>query len=131
MARNANPLKAVDPSYREFNVALWRIGTGKIGPGGICCELAAITGLSPSAIRGRVTLANRKNPAAFQPGGVLTPDDRDYCGAVFHPEYSPEARDFLGGISGDQRRDPDHEDSRVSRQRIGGRLISISRGLPS
>lgn len=123
--------RKVDQNSREFNISLWRIGTGRPGPGGIPAELAALTGFSPESIRSRVADCSKHYPPEPIPSGCYdTASDRRYCAAISRSIGDPETREWLQGITGSQRSTPDHEEPRVSRQRVGGKMISITRDLP-
>jgi hypothetical protein len=119
----------VDPEARRYNEALWRLVRGDYDIGGVCHELAIITGLSPETIRGRVDSIEYE-PAPLEPGTGLTSADMKYLGKHYKNSRDPEVREFFQGISGGQRRRPDHENPRVRRERIGSRLTSISIDLP-
>lgn len=121
--------RTVDLASRRFNEALWRIINGKCHVGGITHELAAITGLSPEAIRRRVDDIEYE-PAPLDPQEGLTSNDLKYLMKVYKHSDNPVVRDFFRGLSGGQRKDPNHENARVKRQRIGNKLISLADDLP-
>lgn len=114
-----NARRRVDQSSREFNISLWRIATGKYGPGGVTTELATVTGIPAGSISARVKECGRDYP----PGPLVlgcydTLDDCKYRDAIYHDSASPEARDFFGGISSSSRKRPGAEDARVGRERV-------------
>ncbi len=119
----------VDAESRRYNEALWRITRGKPDIGGICHELSVITGLSPETVRARADSIEYQ-PEPLAAGIGLTSADYKYLGKRCKNSRDPEVREFFQRISGGQRKDPDHENPRVTRQRIGNKLISIAKDLP-
>lgn len=121
-----------DPESRRYNQALHRLVRGKYDIGGVCHELSVITGLSPEAIRSRVNeVEYDAPPEPLEPGTGMTGDDLKYFNARYGRIDNPEVREFLQKLNGGQRKDPDHEDRRVARQRIRRadgttKLISIA-----
>lgn len=116
--RGRTPLNA-DPESRRYNQALHRIVRGKYDIGGVCHELSVITGLSPETIRARVnTVEWEAPPEPLEPGTGMTSDDLKYFNARYGRSADPTVREFLQGINGGRRKDPDHENARVSRRRI-------------
>lgn len=115
----------VDPETRRYNEALWRLVRADYDIGGVCHELAVITGLSAETIRSRVD-AIEYEPAPLEPAVCLTSADLKYLGKRCKNHKDPVVREFFQGISGGQRRHPDHENPRVHRERIGGRLTSVA-----
>lgn len=123
--RRGRPALKADPEARRFNEALWRIVNGKPDIGGLTHELSVLTGLSMDTIRDRIADIEYA-PEPLEPGTGLTNDDWKYFGKNYKNHKSAEVRDFYQKITGGQRRHPDREDARVSRQRINGRLISLA-----
>lgn len=122
--------RRADPESRRFNQALHRIIRGKYDVGGVCHELSVITGLSPEAIRSRVdSIEWDSPPEQLDPETCWTSDDRKYFGKMYGKIGDPEVREFLQGLNGSQRRDPDHENARVARRRINGKMTSESIGI--
>lgn len=128
--------RRVDQSSREFNISLWRIATGKYGPGGVTSELATLTGMKRETIRTRVDQAGRDYP----PGPVArgshdTVNDCAYRDAISLDIASPATREFLQDLNSASRKRPDFEDARVSRERVVRadgtvKLISLAIDLP-
>lgn len=120
--------RKVDPESRRFNQALHRIVRGKYDIGGITHELSVITGLTPECIRSRVDTIEYE-PEPLEAEVCWTADDRKYFGKRYGRLQDPEVREFLQGLNGGQRRDPDHENPRVARRRINGKMTSESIGV--
>ena len=120
--------KNVDQDSRAFAIALWRICHGNPGPGGVTRELANLTGLTPNAIRDRIEYAECNYPPdPIEQGGECTPDDLDYRDAIHRERSDPVTRQFFSETNTINRKRPDREDERVTRQKINGKLISIAR----
>lgn len=111
--------RKVDLESREVNIALWHICRGKYDVGGVTRALSMLTGLSEESIRGRVADTEYGyRPEPIPKGSGLTSDDMKYLGRNYGRIKDPAVREFLQGLNGTQRRDPDHEDARVKRQRV-------------
>lgn len=128
MGLNMTPVAIRDD--RAFDRALLNLVEGKYAEGGIAACLAVVCGKSAEVVRSRVYEARRYPPGPLPPGTGWEESDRDYVRIRQTSRARPECLEFLQRISGGERRRPDQEDARVSRQRINGKMISLAIDLP-